>query len=183
MAYYHTYGLPVTISNCSNNYGPFQFPEKLIPLMILNMDERKPLPVYGDGKNIRDWVHVEDHNDGVWKIIQAGKTGNTYNIGGGNERTNIDLVQTLCKVFADFRGIDQKDVLDLITYVSDRPGHDKRYAIDSSKINYELGWDHNISFEKGLRDTVKWYLENTAWIKGIRSGKYREWLEKNYSER
>jgi len=182
-AYFHTYGLPVTISNCSNNYGPYQFPEKLIPLMILNMEARKPLPVYGDGKNVRDWVHVEDHNDGVWKIIRNGETGSTYNIGGGNERTNINLVQTLCQVYADYKGIDQEEILDLITYVGDRPGHDKRYAIDSSKIQSELGWDHNISFEEGLKDTVKWYLENTEWIEGIRSGKYREWLDKNNKNR
>lgn len=131
----------------------------------------------------RDWVHVEDHNDGVWKIIQAGNNGSTYNIGGGNERTNIDLVQTLCKVFSDFRGIDQKDILGLITYVSDRPGHDKRYAIDSTKIQTELGWDHKISFEKGLEETVRWYLENTTWVESIRSGKYRDWIEKNYKDR
>jgi dTDP-glucose 4,6-dehydratase len=183
MAYHHTYGLPVTISNCSNNYGPYQFPEKLIPLMILNMHERKPLPVYGDGKNIRDWVHVEDHNDGVWRIIRAGKKGSTYNIGGGNERTNIDLVQSLCQIYSELQSINQEEVSSLITYVKDRPGHDKRYAIDSGKIHRELGWNHKISFEEGLKDTVRWYLENNSWVESIRSGKYRDWLDENYKDR
>lgn len=182
-AYFHTYGIPVTISNCSNNYGPFQFPEKLIPLMILNMCEGKALPVYGDGRNVRDWVHVTDHNEGVWKIITSGQAGSTYNIGGGNEQTNIDVVQTLCKVYAEITEKERSDVLSKITYVKDRPGHDRRYAIDSTKIQEELGWNHSISFEQGLRETVSWYLNNMDWINRIRSGEYQEWIDKHYGKR
>jgi dTDP-glucose 4,6-dehydratase len=182
-AYFHTYGLPVTISNCSNNYGSYQFPEKLIPLMILNMNEGKALPVYGDGLNVRDWVHVDDHNDGVWRIITAGRDGQTYNIGGGNEQKNVDVVNTLCRVYADVTGEDINTVQQLITYVKDRPGHDRRYAIDSSRIRKELGWDHSIGFEEGLKRTVRWYLENREWVDTVRSGEYRRWIERNYAKR
>ena len=183
VAYHHTYGLPVTISNCSNNYGPYQFPEKLIPLMILNMKEDKPLPVYGDGLNVRDWVHVDDHNDGVWRVIRGGKNGNTYNIGGGNEQRNIDVVKSLCRVYADLSGTSIEKVESLIKYVKDRPGHDRRYAIDSSRIRSELGWNHSVSFERGLKSTVEWYLDNIEWVDAVRSGEYRQWIERNYAQR
>lgn len=182
-AYYHTYGLPVTISNCSNNYGPYQFPEKLIPLMILNMHEGKPLPVYGDGLNVRDWVHVDDHNNGVWKVIGGGRTGATYNIGGGNEQRNIDVVRTLCEVYAEVTGEPREKVESLITFVKDRPGHDRRYAIDSSRIRNELGWQHSIDFREGLKNTVTWYLDNTEWVDAVRSGEYLSWIERNYEKR
>ncbi len=182
-AYFHTYNLPVTISNCSNNYGPYQFPEKLIPLMILNMDAGKPLPVYGDGMNVRDWVHVDDHNDGVWRVIKGGRNGRTYNIGGGNEQHNIDVVKTLCAVYAELKGIDHREIEKLISFVKDRPGHDRRYAIDSTRIRRELGWKHSVSFASGLRRTVRWYLENKDWVETVRTGEYRRWLEKNYEKR
>jgi dTDP-glucose 4,6-dehydratase len=163
MAYYHTYGLPVTLSNCSNNYGPYQFPEKLIPLMILNMLEGKPLPVYGDGKNIRDWVYVEDHNAGVWTIVKDGKTGEKYNIGGENEWENIKLLTVLIDIVSARAGLDPARVRSTVTYVTDRPGHDRRYAIDCSKIKRELGWKQTVSFEEGLGRTVDWYLANKEW--------------------
>jgi dTDP-glucose 4,6-dehydratase len=182
-AYNHTYNLPVTLSNCSNNYGPWQFPEKLIPLMILNMLEGKPLPVYGDGKNIRDWLYVEDHNIAVWAIIQNGTTGETYNIGGGNEWENIKLLDELIEIVAAKAKLDSAKVRDTITYVKDRPGHDRRYAIDCSKIKRELGWKQSVSFEEGLGRTVDWYLANPGWIESIRSGEYQCWVEKNYGER
>lgn len=182
-AYCHTYNLPITVSNCSNNYGPYQFPEKLIPLMILNMDERKPLPVYGDGLNVRDWVHVDDHNEGVWQIINAGKTGTTYNIGGGNEQRNIDVIKNLCAVYADLQGIDKQQIEALISYVKDRPGHDRRYAIDSRRIRRELGWEHSATFTEGLKATVRWYLQNKDWVETVRTGEYRRWLEQNYEKR
>jgi dTDP-glucose 4,6-dehydratase len=182
-AYYHTYGLPVTISNCSNNYGPYQFPEKLIPLMILNMHEGKPLPVYGDGLNVRDWVYVDDHNDGVWRVITGGVNGATYNIGGGNEQRNIDVVRTLCEVYAGVTGEPLENVASLITFVKDRPGHDRRYAIDSSKIRSELGWNHSIVFREGLKATVRWYLEHIEWVDAVRSGEYLSWIERNYEKR
>ena len=183
MAYYHTYGLPVTLSNCSNNYGPYQFPEKLIPFMILNMLEDKPLPVYGDGKNIRDWLFVEDHNNAVWIIMQNGKTGETYNIGGENEWENIKLLNVLIDITAKKSSRDADKIRSLITYVKDRPGHDRRYAIDCSKIKRELGWKQTVSFEKGLERTVDWYIANSQWVEGIRSGEYQRWVEKNYGER
>ncbi len=182
-AYFHTYGLPVTISNCTNNYGPYQFPEKLIPIMILNMLDRKPLPVYGDGKNIRDWLYVEDHCSGIWAILKSGRLGETYNIGGENEWTNIDLLHRLCERVAEQTGTDSKEFTDLITFVKDRPGHDRRYAINCEKIKNELGWNQSLDFEKGLDMTVKWYLENREWIEQVLSGEYRTWLDKNYSER
>jgi dTDP-glucose 4,6-dehydratase len=183
MAYHHTYGLPATLSNCSNNYGPYQFPEKLIPLMILNICEGKPLPVYGDGKNIRDWVYVEDHNNAVWTIMQNGAVGEKYNIGGENEWENIKLLDTLIGIVSKKAGLDLAKVRGAITYVKDRPGHDRRYAIDCSRIKRELGWQREVSFEAGLEKTVDWYLANTAWIDGIRSGEYQKWVERNYGGR
>lgn len=182
-AYYHTYGLPVTISNCSNNYGPYQFPEKLIPLMILNMLEDKPLPVYGDGKNIRDWLYVEDHCSAVWKIVKEGRVGETYNIGGENEWTNIELVNKLCEIVAIKKGLNKDYYKKLITFVKDRPGHDRRYAINCDKIKKELGWKQMVTFEEGLSVTVDWYLKNQEWIDSIKSGEYKNWLDKNYKNR
>lgn len=183
MAYYHTYGLPITLSNCSNNYGPYQFPEKLIPLMILNMQEGKPLPVYGNGKNIRDWVFVEDHNEAVWNILNKGRTGEKYNIGGENEWENIKLLNKLIEIIAVQLGKDIEEIKKTITFVKDRPGHDLRYAIDCSKIKKELGWKQRHSFEDGLELTVKWYLDNTGWIENIKSGSYKNWIQKNYTAR
>lgn len=182
-AYFHTYGMPITLSNCSNNYGPFQFPEKLIPLMILNMLEGKSLPVYGDGKYIRDWLFVEDHNTAVWDIMKKGCRGETYNIGGENEWTNIDLLHHLIQVVAKKAGLDADEVRDTITYVKDRPGHDRRYAINCTKLKTELGWKQSVNFEEGLELTVDWYLQNKIWIDGIRSGDYKNWLKKNYESR
>ena len=183
MAYHHTYSLPVTLSNCSNNYGPYQFPEKLIPLMILNMLEKKPLPVYGDGKNIRDWLYVEDHNSAVWIIMQNGREGDKYNIGGENEWENIKLLHALIDIVAQKAGLSSAAIRNTIAYVKDRPGHDRRYAIDCSKIKKELGWKQKASFEEGLEQTVDWYLANTEWVENIRSGDYRSWIEKNYGKR
>ncbi len=183
MAYRHTYNLPIILSNCSNNYGPYQFPEKLIPLMVLNMLEDKPLPVYGDGKNIRDWLYVEDHNSAVWTIMQNGKTGEKYNIGGENEWENIKLLNALIEIVAKKSGKDVEKIRSLITYVKDRPGHDRRYAIDCSKLKKELGWKQTVSFEEGLGRTVDWYLSNREWINDIRSGEYQHWVEKNYGVR
>jgi dTDP-glucose 4,6-dehydratase len=183
MAYSHTYGLPVTLSNCSNNYGPRQFPEKLIPLMILNMLEGKPLPVYGDGRNIRDWVYVEDHNNAVWAVMQRGAAGEKYNIGGENEWENIKLLHTLIAIVSRKAKLDPEKIRSTIAYVKDRPGHDRRYAIDCSRIKRELGWKPEVSFEEGLERTVDWYLANSAWTDGIRSGEYREWVRRNYGER
>jgi dTDP-glucose 4,6-dehydratase len=182
-AYYHTYGLPVTISNCSNNYGPFHFPEKFIPLMILNMIEEKPLPVYGDGKNIRDWLYVEDHCSAVWKIVTKGKIGETYNIGGENEWTNIDLVNRLCEIVAEKMGKSKDYYKRLITFVKDRPGHDRRYAINCDKIKNELEWKQSVTFEEGLNKTVDWYLNNKNWVENVKSGEYKKWLEMNYDKR
>jgi len=183
LAYSHTYGLPVTLSNCSNNYGPYQFPEKLIPLMILNMLEGKSLPVYGDGKNIRDWLFVEDHNSAVWTIMRNGETGQTYNIGGENEWENIKLLNVLIEIVCAKAKLKSAAVRDTITFVKDRPGHDRRYAIDCSKIKTCLGWKQAVSFEEGLERTVDWYLENPQWIENIRSGEYQRWVEKNYGDR
>ncbi len=183
MAYFHTYGLPITLSNCSNNYGPYQFPEKLIPLMILNMQARKPLPVYGDGKNIRDWLYVEDHNSAVWTIMKHGKVGEKYNIGGETEWENIRLVQELCRIYAELTGTPLSEITSLITYVKDRPGHDRRYAIDCSKLKSELCWQKAHDFEDGLQRTVQWYVENKVWIENIQSGEYRKWIETNYGQR
>lgn len=183
MAYHHTYGLPVTLSNCSNNYGPYQFPEKLIPLMILNMLEGKALPVYGDGKNIRDWLYVEDHNSAVWAIMVHGEAGRSYNIGGENEWENIRLLSRLIEIVAEETGKSAEAYRPLITYVKDRPGHDRRYAIDCSRLKAELGWRQEHSFDEGLRATVRWYLSNADWCARVRSGEYRHWLEKNYDQR
>ncbi|GHT48117.1 dTDP-glucose 4,6-dehydratase [Spirochaetia bacterium] len=183
MAYSHTYGLPVTLSNCSNNYGPYQFPEKLIPLMILNMLEGKNLPVYGDGKNIRDWIYVEDHNCAVWQIMLNGRSGEKYNIGGENEWENIKLLNVLIDIVCKKANLDIDKVKNTITYIKDRPGHDRRYAIDCSKIKKELNWKQGHTFEKGLEHTVNWYLSNSEWLDRIKSGDYKNWMEKNYSKR
>ena len=182
-AYFHTYGLPITVSNCSNNYGPFQFPEKLIPRMILNMLEGKPLPVYGDGMQIRDWIHVEDHNRAVQLIMQKGRVGETYNIGGENEWKNIKLLHKLIDIVSQKAGLDKAKVTTLITHVTDRLGHDRRYAIDCTKLKTQLGWKRMFDFETGLAHTVDWYLQNKDWIENVRSGEYRKWIEKNYSRR
>lgn len=183
MSYYHTYGLPVTMSNCSNNYGPYQFPEKLIPLMIFNMLDEKPLPVYGDGKNIRDWLHVEDHNSAVRDIVHSGRRGECYNIGGENEWENIKLVNVLCEKMAAVTGREKDYYKKLITFVSDRPGHDRRYAINCDKLKKELGWTRRYTFEKGLEQTVRWYLKNRQWAESIRTGGYKKWIERNYGHR
>jgi dTDP-glucose 4,6-dehydratase len=182
-AYYKTYGLPVTISNCSNNYGPYQFPEKLIPLMILNILKEKGLPVYGDGKNVRDWLYVEDHCLAIWEILNRGKTGETYNIGGENEWENIKLVNFLCEKIGQLQGKGKDYYKKLITFVKDRPGHDKRYAINCDKIKSELGWKQQCDFEEGLDVTIKWYMDNQRWVDRVRSGEYRKWMEKNYESR
>jgi len=182
-AWHRTFGLPVRVSNCSNNYGPLQFPEKLIPLMILNLLERKPLPVYGQGLNVRDWLYVEDHCEAIWTIINAGQNGRTYNIGGRSEQRNIDVVKKLCRLVAEETGAPETELTGLIRYVPDRPGHDLRYAIDSSRIEAELGWKPRESFESGLRKTVRWYVANRAWIDSVRTGEYRSWIERNYGSR
>jgi len=183
MAYHHTYGLPVTLSNCSNNYGPYQFPEKLIPLIILNILDKKPLPVYGDGRNVRDWIYVEDHNAAVRLILQRGADGQRYNVGGESERENIWIVHTLCDLVAQQRGTSAEENRALITHVKDRPGHDRRYAIDCSKIKRDLGWRQTTTFEEGLAATVRWYLSNEGWISRVKSGAYRDWLQRNYDHR
>ncbi len=179
-AFYHTYGLPAKISNCSNNYGPYQFPEKLIPLFIHNIKEKKNLPVYGKGENVRDWLYVEDHVEAIDLIFHEGKIGETYNIGGLNEWQNIKLVKALIAEVDRQLGREEGASLDLITYVKDRAGHDLRYAIDCSKIQAELGWQPRHNFEEGLRETVKWYLDNEEWVEHAMSGEYREYYAKNY---
>ena len=181
-AYHETYKLPVTISNCSNNYGPYQFPEKLIPLIILNAAENKPLPVYGDGKNVRDWLFVRDHCTAIWRIMQQGRRGQTYNVGGRNEMQNIAVVHLICDLLDELLPARPggKSRRELITYVQDRPGHDRRYAIDCSKIEHELGWRPEESFESGIRKTVRWYLENRTWVGGVRSGAYQQWIKSHY---
>lgn len=178
-----TFGMRTRITNCSNNYGPLQFPEKLIPLMIMNLVDRKPLPVYGEGLNVRDWLYVDDHCEAIWTVIEKGVDGETYNIGGHNEQRNIDVVKKLCKAVADETDAPEQELLDLITYVKDRPGHDMRYAIDASKIQRELGWVPKETFETGLAKTVRWYLSNSEWIEQVRSGEYKKWIETNYGER
>lgn len=183
MAYHHTYGLPVTLSNCTNNYGPFQFPEKLIPLMILNMQQGKSLPVYGAGTNIRDWIYVEDHNRAVWLILQNGAAGEKYNIGGENEWQNITLLEKLIETAAPELKKSADDIRKMITHVKDRPGHDQRYAIDCAKIKRELGWERKMTFERGLALTVRWNLTHPDWIRRILNGEYMQWVEKNYGER
>lgn len=182
-AYHRTYGLPVKMTNCSNNYGPYHFPEKLIPLMTLNCFEGKALPVYGDGSNVRDWLFVNDHCEAIWLVAQNGKLGETYNIGGNSERTNLQVVHSLCEAVASETGRPVEEFHALITYVKDRPGHDWRYAIDASKVMSELGWAPTVTFEEGLRKTVRWYLDNPEWVSSVKSGDYRKWLETNYSTR
>lgn len=182
-AFYHTYGLPVVISNCSNNYGPYQFPEKLIPLMIHNIVQGKPLPVYGDGKYTRDWLWVEEHAEAIDLIYHQGQDGETYNIGGNNEWQNIDLVHLLCRVMDRLLGKPEGSAARLITFVKDRPGHDKRYAIDADKIKHTLGWEPRMTMEEGLRRTARWYLDNEAWLTQITSGAYQQYYEKLYGGR
>jgi dTDP-glucose 4,6-dehydratase len=183
-AYHHTYGMPVLTTNCSNNYGPYHFPEKLIPLMIVNALAGKPLPVYGDGQQIRDWLYVKDHCSAIRRVLAAGKVGEVYNVGGWNEKPNLDIVHTVCALLDELRGrADARSYAEQITYVTDRPGHDRRYAIDASKIERELGWKPAETFETGIRKTVLWYLENQAWVANVQSGNYREWVAKNYAER
>ena len=180
-AYHKTYGLPVTISNCSNNYGPYQFPEKLIPLVILNAKERRPIPVYGDGKNIRDWLYVRDHCVAVWEIMKNGKRGETYNIGGGTELENIRLVEMICDLVDELSHREDKmPRRELITFVKDRPGHDRRYAIDSTKIKNAMGWVPKESFETGIRKTINWYKSHEEWVNRVRSGEYRSWIKEHY---
>jgi len=179
-AYYHTYGLPILISNCSNNYGPYQFPEKLIPLMINNIIKEKSLPVYGDGLNIRDWLMVTDHVEAIDEVYHKGKISETYNIGGNNERTNLDLVHALCDIVDKKLGRAKGHSRALITFVKDRPGHDKRYAIEAEKIKNDLGWEPRYTVEEGLEETIEWYLKNTAWLDNITSGEYQKYYDKQY---
>jgi dTDP-glucose 4,6-dehydratase len=179
-AYSRTYGLPIKLTNCSNNYGPYQFPEKLIPLMITNALTRKPLPVYGQGLNVRDWLFVEDHCDAIWAVIERGRVGQTYNVGGGSEQRNLDVVEQVCGLVAEETGAQLSELRDLITYVRDRPGHDLRYAIDDSKLRKECGFAPKETFATGLRRTVRWYLENSSWTESVRSGEYRRWMDAHY---
>ncbi|MDH4285996.1 MAG: dTDP-glucose 4,6-dehydratase [Gallionella sp.] len=183
-AYHHTYGLPVLTTNCSNNYGPYHFPEKLIPLMIVNALAGKPLPVYGDGQQIRDWLYVRDHCAAIRCVLSKGRLGEVYNIGGWNEKANLDIVHTVCALLDELRPrTDGKPYREQITFVTDRPGHDRRYAIDARKIERELGWKPAETFETGIRKTVQWYLDNQGWVANVQSGTYREWVEKNYAGR
>jgi len=182
-AWHHTYGLPVVISNCSNNYGPNQFPEKLIPLFIHNIRHRKPLPVYGDGKYTRDWLYVVDHARAIDTVLHRGKLGETYNIGGFNEWKNIDLIQLMCRLMDQKLGRPEGDSASLITYVTDRPGHDRRYAIDASKIQRDLGWEPSVTFEQGLSLTLDWYLNNQDWLDSVTSGAYQQYYDKQYKNR
>ncbi|HET8869793.1 MAG TPA: dTDP-glucose 4,6-dehydratase [Aquabacterium sp.] len=182
-AYHHTYGFPTLTTNCSNNYGPYHFPEKLIPLMILNALEGKPLPVYGDGLNIRDWLFVRDHCEAICQVLEKGRVGETYNVGGKNEIRNIDVVTTICRKLDALCPKASGRYEDQITYVADRPGHDRRYAIDPTKIEREIGWQPAESFESGIDKTVRWFLENTEWIETVRSGAYRDWIRLNYQAR
>ena len=180
-AYHHTYGLPVLTTNCSNNYGPYHFPEKLIPLMITNALSGKPLPVYGDGQNVRDWLYVGDHCAAIREVLARGRLGETYNIGGWNEKTNLDVVYTLCDLLDELKPRAKGSYRDQITFVKDRPGHDRRYAIDARKLERELGWKPAETFETGLRKTVQWYLDNQAWVQDVVSGEYRNWVAKQYA--
>ena len=180
-AWHHTYGLPVLTTNCSNNYGPYHFPEKLIPLVIHNALAGKPLPIYGDGQQIRDWLYVKDHCSAIRRVLEGGRLGETYNIGGWNEKPNLDVVRTLCTILDELQARpDGKPYAEQITYVKDRPGHDRRYAIDARKLEHELGWNPAETFETGIRKTVQWYLDNTEWVTRVASGEYRNWLDKNY---
>lgn len=182
-SYHLTYGLPVKITNCSNNYGPYQFPEKLIPLMILNCLERKPLPIYGDGGQVRDWLYVEDHCEAILSVADRGGLGQTYNIGGGEERTNMEIVLQICTIVAEELGVSAEEFTRLVTFVEDRPGHDRRYAMDTSRIRGELDWIPRESLETGLRKTVRWYLDHEDWVQSVRTGAYRDWIQRNYGER
>ncbi len=183
-AYHHTYGLPTLTTNCSNNYGPYQFPEKLIPLIILNAVRGKPLPIYGDGLNVRDWLYVGDHCEAIRAVLARGRSGETYNIGGCNEKTNLEVVNTVCAILDELLpDSPSRPHASLITFVKDRLGHDRRYAIDAGKIGRELGWRPKESFETGIRKTVQWYLDHMAWVEQVASGEYRNWVEANYSER
>jgi dTDP-glucose 4,6-dehydratase len=182
-AWHHTYGLPVVTTNCSNNYGPFHFPEKLIPLTIVNALAGKPLPVYGDGMQVRDWLYVRDHCSAIREVLARGKPGETYNVGGCNERPNIEIVRTICQILDELRPDPAGKYSRLITHVEDRPGHDRRYAIDSRKIERELGWKPAETFASGIRKTVHWYIEHASWVRNVQSGSYREWMGRNYGSR
>ncbi len=182
-AWHHTYGLPVLTTNCSNNYGPYHFPEKLIPLMIVNALAGKPLPVYGDGQQVRDWLYVKDHCAAIREVLARGRVGETYNIGGWNEKPNIDIVRTICALLDEMRPDATGSHSRLITYVTDRPGHDRRYAIDARKLERELGWKPAETFETGIRKTVRWYLDHADWVARVQSGSYRDWVSKNYADR
>ena len=181
-AWHHTYGLPVVTTNCSNNYGPLHFPEKLIPLMIVNALAGKPLPVYGDGMQVRDWLYVKDHCSAIRRVLEGGRLGETYNVGGWNEKPNIEIVKTVCALLDELRPrADGASYITQISYVKDRPGHDRRYAIDARKLEKELGWKPAETFETGIRKTVAWYLDNTEWVAHVQSGAYRDWVSKQYS--
>jgi dTDP-glucose 4,6-dehydratase len=181
-AWHHTYGLPVLTTNCSNNYGPYHFPEKLIPLLIVNSLAGKPLPVYGDGQQIRDWLYVKDHCSAIRRVLEAGRLGETYNVGGWNEKANIDIVHTVCALLDELRPrTDGKPYKEQITFVTDRPGHDRRYAIDARKLERELGWTPAETFESGIRKTVQWYLDHPDWVAHVQSGAYRDWVQKQYT--
>ncbi len=181
-AWHQTYGLPVLTTNCSNNYGPYHFPEKLIPLVILNALAGKPLPIYGDGQQIRDWLYVKDHCSAIRRVLEAGQIGETYNVGGWNEKPNYDVVNTICAILDELRPkTDGTSYTSQITYVKDRPGHDRRYAIDATKLERELGWKPTETFETGIQKTVQWYLDNQEWVDGVLSGSYRDWMQKQYS--
>jgi dTDP-glucose 4,6-dehydratase len=182
-AYHHTYGLPVLTTNCSNNYGPYHFPEKLIPLVIANARAGKPLPIYGDGQQIRDWLYVGDHCAAIRRVLEAGRVGEVYNVGGWNEKANLEVVHTLCDVLDAMAPKTQGSYRDQITFVQDRPGHDRRYAIDARKIERELGWRPQETFESGIRKTVQWYLDNDGWVRNVQSGDYLGWLDTNYGTR
>ncbi len=182
-AYHHTYGLPVITTNCSNNYGPYHFPEKLIPLMIVNALAGKPLPVYGDGMQVRDWLYVKDHCSAIRRVLEAGRLGEVYNVGGWNEKPNIEIVRTVCALLDELRPkAGGESYATQITYVKDRPGHDKRYAIDARKIQTELGWKPSETFESGIRKTVQWYLDNPQWVSNVQSGAYRDWVQTQYAQ-
>ncbi|PHM66227.1 dTDP-glucose-4,6-dehydratase [Xenorhabdus stockiae] len=182
-AWHRTYGLPTIVTNCSNNYGPYHFPEKLIPLVILNALEGKPLPIYGKGDQIRDWLYVEDHARALHTVITTGKIGGTYNIGGHNEKKNIDVVRTICKILDELKPKLQGSYQEQITYVTDRLGHDRRYAIDASKISHELNWQPQETFESGILKTIQWYLDNQVWVKNVKNGTYQSWINKHYGEK
>lgn len=182
-AWHHTYGLPVLTTNCSNNYGPYQFPEKLIPLVITRALRGEPLPVYGDGLNVRDWLYVGDHCTAIRRVLEGGRLGETYNIGGWNEKTNIDIVRGICRLLDEMRPDPAGPRERLITFVKDRPGHDRRYAIDARKVADELGWRPAETFETGIRRTVRWYLDHSAWVEGVTSGRYQDWVRNNYADR